>query len=52
MTYRYVSCAEPFSSQAWSQTSKLWKTRQAVLYEEQLQYEVPPNSKYSSRFLV
>jgi hypothetical protein len=27
-------------------------TRQAVLYEEQLQYEVPPNSKYSSRFWV
>jgi len=27
-------------------------TRKAVPYEEQLQCEVPPNSKYSSRFLV
>ena len=27
-------------------------TREALSYEEQLQCEVPPKSKYSSRFLV
>jgi hypothetical protein len=27
-------------------------TREALLYDEQLQCEVPPKSKYSSSFLV